>query len=138
MNYQEKLNKDLEFGLKCENELLELFREKFDKFLCRTNQNAIVDYISPKTYLELKSRNCNHDRYDEIMIVKNKIEFAMKTKKKTYFVYNFLDGVYYYEFNYDDVEKGNITFKLGGRCDRGRDERKICGFIKSELLTKLE
>ena len=137
MDYQERKQKDLEFGLKCEDELLGLFREKIDNLLCKTNQNAIVDYISPKTYLELKSRNCNHNRYDEIMIGKNKIEFAMKTKKNVYFAYNFYDGVYYYKFNSKDVQDGNITFKLGGRCDRGRDERKICGFIKSELLTTL-
>lgn len=135
--FNQALKKDLEFGLKCEDELLNVFREKIDNNFCKTNKGAIVDYISPRCYLELKSRNCNHDKYNEMMIGENKIQFAMKTKKKFYIVYNFKDGIYYYLFNKEDLDLGKIRFSMGGRTDRGKDERKICAFIDVDLLIPL-
>jgi len=133
----ECLNKDLEFGGIQENNLLPIFRGKFDALLCKTNKNAIVDYISPKTTLELKSRNCKHNTYDSVMIGKNKIDYAILSKKKVILAFNYIDGVYYYEFKKEDVDNGNIEFKMGGRVDRGRDERKIYAFINTSILQYL-
>lgn len=135
--YKNALEKDLKFGLAEEDKLLQLFRERFDKCLSKTNTFAIIDFISPKTYLELKSRNCNHDKFDDIMIGENKIRFAEKTKKRVILVWNFQDGIYFYEFKKEDIENGNIQFRMGGRTDRGKNEKKMCAYVSSSLLVPL-
>lgn len=135
--FKTALEKDLNFGLGEEDKLLEVFRERFDKCLCKTNQYSIMDFISPKTYLELKSRNCNHDKFDDIMIGENKIRFAQKSNKKVVLVWNFQDGVYFYQFDKTDIESGKITFRMGGRTDRGKNEKKMCAFVSKDLLEKL-
>jgi hypothetical protein len=134
MDYKQLLQKDLDFGFQQEDKLLNVFREKFDKHLCKTNDFSIIDYISPKTYLELKSRNKPHNEYPTIMIGENKMRFAEKSNKKVIFVWNFTDGIYYYVFNKDDLTNGNINFAMGGRTDRGKDERKMCAYVKSSIL----
>ena len=135
--YKECLQRDLKFGNTEEDKLITLFRERFDKCLCKTNSYSVVDFISPKTYLELKSRNCNHDRYNDIMIGENKIRFAEKTNRKVILVWNFQDGVYFYQFDKNDISNGNITFRMGGRTDRGKDERKMCAYVSKDLIEKL-
>jgi len=136
--YNSCLQRDLEFGLAEEDKLLPLFREKIDKCLCKTRDSDIIDYISPKSYLELKSRNCYYADHDDIMIGANKIRFAERTNKKVYLAFNFRDGVYYYEFKREDLTNGVIDFRLGGRKDRGRDERKMCAYIKRESCVRLD
>ena len=136
--YNRCVERDLEFGLAEEERLLPVFREKFDNLLCKTGEGSVVDYISPKTYIELKSRNINHDDHDDIMIGANKIRFAERTPKKVILAFNFRDGVYYYEFKREDLTNGVIDFRLGGRKDRGRDERKTCGYIKRTNMKRLD
>jgi hypothetical protein len=137
MTHAEAVNRDLAFGFQQEDNLLGIFRENFDRCLSRTGRSAVVDYIAPRTYLELKSRNCRSDRYNTIMFGKNKIEFAQRTNRDFYAVFNFIDGVYFYKYKKEDLDNGLITFGLGGRQDRGKDERKECAFIAHNLLTRL-
>jgi hypothetical protein len=137
MEYKKAFDRDYNFGIQEEEKLIEVFRERFDKCLCKTNSTAIIDFISPKTYLELKSRNCNHNKFNDIMIGDNKIQFALKTKRDVIFAFNFLDGVYFYKFNKDDIFNNKINFRLGGRTDRGKDEIKRYAYISRELLEKI-
>jgi len=136
--YEEFLKRDLKFGLAEEDRLIHLFREKFDKLLCKTGDFSVMDFISPKTYLELKSRNVKHDTYNSVMIGANKIKFARDCGKRVIFVFNFTDGIYYYEFKYEDTRNGVIDFRLGGRMDRGIDERKTYAYININNIVKLE
>lgn len=136
-DFKTAFERDFKFGIAEENKLLDLFRERFDKCLCKTSTTAIIDYISPKTYLELKSRNCNHDKFEDIMIGENKIRFAEKTNRRVVLVWNFQDGVYYYDFDKNDITNGKITFRMGGRSDRGKNEKKICAYVSRDLLQKL-
>ena len=71
------------------------------------------------------------------MIGVNKIEFASKSCRECYFVFNFWDGVFNWKFNKEDIENGDVFYAMGGRCDRGRNERKLYAYIKNHLLISL-
>jgi hypothetical protein len=132
-----KQQEDIKLGNEGEDKCLPIFREKIDKYLAKTNRFSIMDYISPNSYVEIKTRNTNHDKYATIMIGKNKVEYGLKSNKNCYLAFNFQDGLYYWKVNKEDVDNGNVFYAMGGRCDRGIDERKEVAYIKRELLTKL-
>jgi hypothetical protein len=74
------------------------------------------------------------------MIGKNKLDWAesvMKEKPETkiYFAFNFTDGVYYWEYKSDDLF--DITFKQGGRWDRGKAEVKEYAYIPVKKLISI-
>jgi hypothetical protein len=71
------------------------------------------------------------------MIGENKIRFAEKTNRKVILVWNFQDGVYFYQFDKNDISNGNITFRMGGRTDRGKDERKMYAYVSKDLIEKI-
>ena len=110
MNNEKKLQ-DLKLGTEGEDYFLPIFREKFDKYLCKTNRYSQMDYISPTTIVELKTRNCKSTTYPNIMIGKNKIEFSLKSKKKCILAFTFQDGIYYWEVNKDNIDSGEVYYK---------------------------
>jgi hypothetical protein len=132
-----KCEQDIKLGNEGEDKCLPIFREKFDKYLCKTNRYSLMDYISPTMYIELKTRNCNHDKYNDIVIGKNKVDFSFKSNKKCILAFNFQDGIYYYIVDKKDFDNGDIYYAIGGRYDRGVDERKEVAYIKRKLLIKL-
>jgi len=135
--YQNKKAKDLVMGDISEKECLPIFREKFDKYLCKTSQFATMDFISPKTYVELKTRKVRSTDYDDIMIGRNKVDFCLKSNRRCILAWRFTDGIFCYDFDKDDLENGDVFFAMGGRCDRGVDERKEVAYIKRHLLFAL-
>ncbi len=136
-SYKQNLQRDRNFGFPKEEELLPIVKATFDKTMERTtDRNFVFDYEGDTAYAELKSRRIRHNDYNDIMIGKNKIEFALKCNKKVFLCFNFIDGAYYYEFSKEDIRSQGITYREGGRQDRGKDERKECAFIKTNLLKK--
>jgi hypothetical protein len=71
------------------------------------------------------------------MIGKNKVEFSLKSKRKCILAWRFTDGIFYYIVNKKDIESGDVFYAMGGRSDRGIDERKMVAYIKKELLVKM-
>lgn len=137
-NENDSKRKDIEYGLEKEIEHLETLRDIFCKKLNKTNDKWFVfDYSCEDCYVELKSRRCNHDKYTDTMIGLNKINYCCKSKKPVYFCFNFEDGLYYWKYNEDDMCNGNVTIRKGGRNDRGFDETKDYGYIKTEILKKV-
>ena len=57
--------------------------------------------------------------------------------RPVYFCFNFEDGLYYWKYNKEDLENGNVVIRKGGRNDRGIDETKDYGYIKTEILKKV-
>lgn len=135
--YKQRQERDLALGKRGETDCLPLFREKFDKYLAKTDEYNTMDFISPKTYIELKTRNYRFTQLSDIMIGKNKVEFCMKSNRRCILAWKFIDGVYYYEFNKNDVENGDVYFAMGGRMDRGIDERREVAYIKKHLLLNI-
>lgn len=136
------MQKDLYLGKKAEMELLPLFREVFDASLnLTTHSYDTMDYESKDTIIELKTKNYNYRNLSDMMIGANKVKRVSdeyhKKKKNGYLVFNCLDAIYYWKFNEEEF-KDAITYRMGGRMDRGKDERKICAFVNKKYLKLLK
>jgi hypothetical protein len=128
-----KIN-DLSFGLEKEISEIEKIRNKFSNRLKPTNNFFVFDYVSPECYVELKSRRNKLNTYPDTMVGKNKIDFAETADRPVYFVFSFIDGMYYWKYNQEDIQNGGVWFSVGGRCDRGRDEYKEYAYINTNIL----
>jgi hypothetical protein len=129
---------DKQYGLESEELCLPILKEKFDKYLMKnTNQYAIFDYIGGKCFVELKTRRFESTKYPDMMIGVNKINSCLKVKNRDiYFCFKFTDGLYYWEFHPDKVKE--LDLRLGGRIDRGVDERRPYYFIKTADMIKID
>jgi hypothetical protein len=137
VKYNEELKKDLKFGKQKEDENLELIRSAIDVNLQKSLNNFyVIDFTSKDCYIELKSRRCSKTTYPDTMIGLNKLEFAKKSEKPTYFCFSFTDGLYCWKYD-EDEEADAISYREGGRNDRGKDETKPYAYIKCEYLKKL-
>jgi hypothetical protein len=138
MSFSNLQKKDLSFGKKAEKDLLPLFRDNFDKNLQQTTWTYnSIDFESENTIVELKSRKCYYDDYKDMMIGANKVkrvsdEFA-KNKRQGYLVFNCLDGIYYWKFNVEE-SKNAVSYRMGGREDRGKDEKELTAYINKDYL----
>ena len=128
------MNADLNFGFLQEDRLLNTIREKFGSNFEKTVKNHPYDYTDGKTYIELKSRRCNHNSYKDTMIGYNKLRYALGRPDNNFiFLFNFQDGIYQHNFCPDKKYK----IKTGGRKDRGRVELNDYAFIPITELTCL-
>ena len=128
-----KLN-DLDFGMKKEISEIEKIRNKFSKSLKPTNNFFVFDYVSPECYIELKARRNKLNTYPDTMVGKNKMDYAETADRPVYFVFSFIDGLYYWKYNKEDILNGGVRFSGGGRCDRGKAEYKDYAYISTNIL----
>ena len=128
-----KIN-DLSFGLKKEISEIEKIRNRFSNSLKPTNNYFVFDYVSPECYVELKSRRNKLNTYPDTMVGKNKMDYAETADRPVYFVFSFIDGMYFWKYNKEDITNGNVRFSVGGRCDRGRAEYKDYAYISTNIL----
>jgi hypothetical protein len=131
-----KFEIDNKFGelneMKSEKYIQEYYKQTTLTKLSKYHQ---FDYEGNDSYFEIKSRRNLYKKYPTTMIGYNKLELAMKTNdKNVYFIFEFIDGSYYYKFNRDDEH----IIKKGGRSDRGRFEYKLYCYIPIEKLIKIE
>ena len=139
-----KKQRDLKFGAKNEDIVLDTLRTHFDCRLKKTkNCNDIFDYCYCKKgrsiKIELKTRRNAKDQYPTTMVGHNKViggKKLMEEGYEIYFVFKFTDGLYYYQLNENSDDE--CTVSKGGRRDRGRIEMKDYYFIPVELLLPIE
>lgn len=125
-------NEDLER----ENETKECIEIFFGIKLNKLPKTHVMDFISSDgNFYEIKSRFNNHNKYPSTMIGYNKLQYINSNGKTALFVFNFLDGIYYYV--YDKTKLNELEIKIGGRCDRGKQEYKLHAYIPVNLLVKL-
>ena len=127
--------KDLEFGNTYERKVIEWLNKntyKDNPLSFYKNPFNVMDMCNSTNILELKTRRIFHNQYPDLMIGLNKIEEAENSDDNATYTMLFLckDGLY----GWDCVDGKSYEVRMGGRCDRGRDERKICAFIPSEDL----
>jgi hypothetical protein len=135
--YKGSLRRDLKFGREKEEENLTLIRSAIDENLQKSSSNFyVIDFSSKDCYIELKSRRSEKDKYPDTMIGVNKIKFAEKSDKPTYFCFSFTDGLYCWKYSKEEAVDA-ISYREGGRCDRGIDEIKEYAYIKCKYLKKL-
>jgi hypothetical protein len=129
---------DTEYGAESERLCLPILKEKFDPFIIKNeNRYAIFDYVGSTHFIELKTRRYNSDKYPDTMIGVNKIKNSMKVEgRKVIFCFKFDDGLFYWEFTKEKVD--DLDLRLGGRIDRGKDERRPYYFIKLSDMTKID
>ena len=104
------------------------------KFNMFKNEHSTMDFINGEIIAELKSRRNKYKQYPDTMCGLNKIKQAEKSQEKGKdvkykFYFLFTDGLYCWDFN-----KDQYTTRLGGRKDRGADERKIYAYVNIEHL----
>ena len=140
MNIKQK--SDLLFGLSNENKMLTILRKHFDsKSIKKTiDKYNPYDYIDKKNkiMIELKSRRIRKLQYPDTMIGLNKIMEGFKhidNGYKVFLCWSYTDGIGCYELSKDTYNKD--WERMGGRCDRGKDERNMCCFIPTDLMNEI-
>ena len=138
VSYADKYNADRAFGVAEEDKQFDTLRAHFGEDLVKIQSRySVMDFKNENSYIELKSRRCNHDTYPDTMIGETKLKYAEKRGTPTYFVFNFQDGLYYWKYNKEDIEGGKVGIREGGRFDRGRVEKGSYAFIPKDLLIKI-
>jgi hypothetical protein len=98
------------------------------------HKTDIFDFYSENKFVELKSRNFEHSKFQDTMIGINKINYAkLNPNKEFYFVFSFTNGLYYWKYNDED----ELNYRKGGRYDRGYNEIKDYAFIPIKLLKNI-
>lgn len=132
----QKNKKDGDLG---EDKVLPLVEKYFNVKIRKTSNYHEFDFVDNLgTYYEVKSRNNNYATYDTTMVGYNKIVYANNylVGKPVYFIFNFLDGVYYYE--YEQSKLNELEIRIGGRSDRGKEEYKKYCYIPIKKLIKID
>ena len=120
------------YGHASEIQLADLMLKTFDVIPSK-KKYAIFDYEGESALVELKTRRIKSTDYDDYMIGGNKLDYALTSEKKAYFVYKFLDGVFYWQYDPSVYLRSDIN----GRQDRGRDERQKIHYLPANLFIKL-
>ena len=127
--------RDLEFGFQKEDDLFSKIKDKYGENICKTANNCRVDYESEDVLIELKSRRNTYSKYPTTMISKSKIDYMLKSGKKSICLFNFTDGLYNIEISPEIISQ--FELREGGRRDRGRPELTQYYYIPIEILTEL-
>tara|TARA_R110002096_G_scaffold166839_1_gene336414 strand:- start:449 stop:907 length:459 start_codon:yes stop_codon:yes gene_type:complete len=145
---RKSFQRDENFGKKYEDLLLEYFNgnpEIHGDIEKTKNKYNVVDFVNDEWTCELKSRRYSINSFASFMVGQNKMEEAekeyQKDNHKTFRFYFILkEGVYFWDFepnpNNDDDDM-LYYYSMGGRNDRGKDERKMTAYIFSENLNLL-
>lgn len=130
------MNKDIYFGLKSENDVLEFLKNDYHDIVKTPTTSHPFDFISGETYFELKSRRCASTTYPDTMIGFNKLQFAKQPEnvdKQFVFLFKFIDGLFIHHFD----KNKEYTIRKGGRFDRFKPEISLYAFIPITELTQL-
>ena len=113
---------EYQYGLKHEL-LLKPVLEKFvGKELQGTKQFDTFDFVGEDITIELKSRKNCYNKYPITIVGMNKIE-KIKEGEKVLFVFNFTDGLYYWEYCENNFKVVNI--KRRDRNNKGKPHLSI-------------
>ena len=105
------------FGTQQEIKLLPIISKFFDEEIKHhTNKFDKFDYQSLTTNYELKSRTNTYKKYTTTYIPKTKL--YLLDNKKTIFIFNFIDGIYYIDYSenkelIDNCYENTITLTRG-------------------------
>tara|TARA_R110000824_G_scaffold340249_1_gene526758 strand:+ start:766 stop:1227 length:462 start_codon:yes stop_codon:yes gene_type:complete len=139
--FQELFNKDYKNGKSNEERVVKFLNDNtYYQYYLEKKKFSLYDFKifnEPNRLEELKSRDFFHDDFETAMIGKEKIEKAIKYHKKMKFQFWYLykDGLFYYDFNIEDIKNANIFLDFWCRTSRGREEKKLVYYIPKELLT---
>jgi hypothetical protein len=131
--------KDLEVGKKSENDMITKFNGVFGE-LKFTGRYDNFDFYNNDFYVELKTRNIKHNQYKTLFFSEFKffkgLEF-IKLNKRVVFIWRCKNGCFYWELKNDNYESEGFM-AIGGRTDRGKNERYNLFNVKIEFIKPLE
>jgi hypothetical protein len=92
---------DMNFGLKSEENNKATLETFFRCGLKKTGKYDPMDYVDEgqTIFIEMKTRRINHNQYPTALIGKNKVDFCKTTNATCYFVYVYLDGMFYVKYD---------------------------------------
>ena len=125
-----KFNKQkYDLGILAEKEVLPVLRKFFkDDSLKPLSDGSHFDFKGQNKIIELKSRTCNRHTYRDTAIGVQKISYAKQSSVDVYFIFQFIDGLYYWKYNPTDY------LRLGAISTSGIAHL----FIPVVLLTQLK
>ena len=132
------LESDIEYGLRREKELFEPIQKHFGVELKPAKDKyALYDFRGLGIRVELKSRRNKKNTYATTLIGKNKVDNAKRIQidVKSYFVFDFTDGLYCIKYNEELFKTFEVVTK--GRNDRGKDEYNKYYEIPVNLLQQM-
>jgi hypothetical protein len=92
-------------ALENEIKLKPIIEKYFNLELIHTERYDIFDFYDDNNYFELKCRNCNSNKYNDLMMNVNKwnkgIDY-LNFNKNVYYVFDFHDGLFYYKQDIND------------------------------------
>jgi hypothetical protein len=132
---------DLKMGEDNEIKNVDLISEFLKTELIKdTNKFSIMDWTNKSNtiYVELKSRRFSYKLYPTTIIGSNKINFCNDPTKNYYFVFSFIDGLYYIKYDkelFKDFVVKNM--QINYRKDVGYNEINNVVHIPINLLKKI-
>ena len=125
---------DMDFGFGEEDTIKPLLEEKFGE-LHKLDKYNPFDFENEEYIIEVKSRRIPHNKYNSLMFNYSKIEKleGYEDRKPAIFVFNCLDGIYYWEY-----DSSQFTSGRGGRCDRGCNEYSQMAYVPIEHIKPIE
>ena len=131
---------DIVFGEKSEVSLLSRVEGLVGQPLARQGGFNIMDYTNANktVYVELKTRRIRHNAYPTAIIGKNKIDFCSDPSKEYYFVFSYLDGVFYIKFDAELFASFEVDSEfLRGERDDCVNRPQFVVLVPSHLLLPL-
>lgn len=131
-----KRQEDLKLGLDAEKSIKPILESVFGELKPKRNTNDPFDFDGDNKVIELKTRRIKHNQYDTLFFGKNKYDKGVMYQEegvRVYYVFNCLDGIYYWEQN-----ENECFHKRGGRFDRGRPEVQMLTNVPTKYLKKIE
>ena len=130
---------DMNFGLKSEEKNKATLEHFFGMGLKKTGQYDPMDYTdeAQTIFIEMKTRRINHNQYPTALIGKNKVDFCKTSNATCYFVYVYLDGMFYVKYDPELFATFECAdFERGWR-EGGIQPKQLFYYIPHEHLTPL-
>ncbi len=124
---------DLNMGKKNEDVVFNLIRKYWkDRQISKAlDTYSNYDFYDSKYTYELKSRRCEHNKYNTTIIPE------MKCHKRTYLLFLFTDGLYYIRFRKNVFNEFEKKLFVKNRYDK-EDVKKYYYHIPIDKLKKIE
>ena len=136
--------KDIAFGLKSEEDNLNILQSFLDTQLERKGGYAVFDFENPnKTiFVELKSRRIGSKTFDTAIIGFNKIAFAdhFGNDAQFWFAFCYIDGIFVIKYNKEQFDKYEVRndYVRGARNDTTNKPDKVVMIPMIDLTELVE
>jgi hypothetical protein len=128
---------DYKNGTDSENIVKPILEKFFDENYEKTSRFHLLDFQGKGSWIEIKTRTFNKDKFETTLIPQKKIEYAEKCINPVYFVFVFTDGIYYIRYDKSVFDTFSVnTFCRAERSDKRDVAQEYC-FIPVKLLSPI-